>query len=53
MSKKKKKKASKAVRTPKKPILVNLLLDGKIICRIDVSKRRESEKEVGKNCFNL
>lgn len=29
----KKKKASKAVRTPKKPVTINIILDGKTILR--------------------
>lgn len=54
MSKKKKKKASKAVRTPGKPISINIFLDGRC-----ASPLREIEKafdeamtDVGKNPLN-
>lgn len=48
MKKKKKKQDSKAVRTPKKPVSVDALLDGKIIFRMNVS-----QKEIGRNPFTL
>lgn len=46
--KRKKKKASKATQMPKKPISVGVLLDGKIIYRMDVA-----QKETGINPFTL
>lgn len=48
MGKKKKKKASKAVRTPKKPVFVDVTLDGKVIFHMNVV-----QKEIGKNPFTL
>ena len=38
VGKKKKKKASKAVRTPKKPVLVDVTLGDKVIYRVEIQR---------------
>ena len=38
LGKKKKKKASKAVRTPKKPVLVDVTLGDKVIYRVEIQR---------------
>lgn len=45
---KKKKKASKAVRTPKKPFLQNIKLDGETILLQTQAFARESRKRIGR-----
>lgn len=47
MKTKKKKKASKSVRTPKKPISVNIMLDGKTILSQTQAYAREFQKRIG------
>lgn len=50
---KKKKKASKALRTPEKPITINILIDGRALCGSPLNKAKEAlnraVSEIGKN----
>lgn len=48
VGKKKKKKASKAESTPKKPITLSIMLDGKTILRQIQEFARESQKQTGR-----
>lgn len=44
----KKKKTSKAMRTPKKPLSLNITLDGETILRQTQAFAREFQKQIGR-----
>ena len=49
----KKKKTPKAVRVPKKPISINIFLDGKPLYSSALSNMKNAMEEVGNNPFSL